>query len=406
MKKLDVRFRGWGHDWVLGTLADLAGKIHFAYSDEALRRGIEHSPYRLKLAPGTHTDFPAHLDRLPGFINDALPDGWGRLLMDRLFRRMGRDPAAVSPLDRLSFIGERAMGALSFEPSADIEPTPDDLTLLEVARATRRFIEGRSDEVLATLAIVGGSPHGARPKALVRYDACAGTISTRDDAPGEPWLVKFPAATEHKEASAIEQVYADMARACGIEMPASRHVELGRSMAAFMVARFDRERGARVPVQSIAAALHADFRVPGVDYVTVLRLVRLFTRDEREVAKAYQRCVFNVVFGNQDDHARNLAFRMDERMNWRLSPAYDLTFARGPAGEHQTSVAGVGVPARADLLRLADEGGVERKTALDLIDRTRNQAATLARALRNAAVRAATAREIVRNVSENAKRCA
>lgn len=222
----------------------------------------------MKLAPGTYTDFPAHLDRLPGFINDALPDGWGMLLTDRLFRRMGRDPAAVSPLDRLSFIGERAMGALSFEPSADIEPTADDLTLLEIARATRRFIEGRYDEVLATLAIVGGSPHGARPKALVRYDARAGTISTRDNAPGEPWLVKFPAATEHREASAIEQVHADMARACGIEMPASRHVELGRSMAAFMVARFDRERGARVPVQSIAAALHADFRVPGVDYVT------------------------------------------------------------------------------------------------------------------------------------------
>ena len=405
MKKLDVISRGWGQNFVLGVLADVDGKVHFAYSADAIERGIEHSPHKLKLAPGTQTDFPRHLNGLPGFINDALPDGWGILLMDRMFRQAGRDPATVSALDRLSFIGERAMGALAFRPSADFESTHEDLTLLELAQASRDFVEDHDLSALKTLAMVGGSPHGARPKALVKYDALSGRISSQEEAPGEPWLVKFNAANEHKEVCAIEQVYADMARASGIDMPGSRQFDLGKGMAAFGVQRFDRERGLRVPVQSIAGALHADFREPSIDYVTVLRLTRLFTRDEREVLKAYQQGVFNVVFNNQDDHAKNFAFRMDEHMRWRLSPAYDLTFARGHRGHHQTSVAGAGVPTRSDLLRLAADGGVDRKAAEAIIERTCAQASKLSQALKDAPVRAGTVQEIAREVGLNVKRC-
>ena len=259
---------------------------------------------------------------------------------------------------------------------------------------------------LKTLAMVGGSPHGARPKALVQYDALSGRISSQEEAPGAPWLVKFNAANEHKEVCAIEQVYADMARASGIDMPGSRQFDLGKDMAAFAVERFDRERDLRVPVQSIAGALHSNFREPSIDYVTVLRLTRLFTRDEREVLKAYQQGVFNVVFNNQDDHAKNFAFRMDEHMRWRLSPAYDLTFARGHRGHHQTSVAGAGVPTRSDMLRLAADGGVDRKAAEAIIERTCAQASKLSQALKDAPIRAGTAQDIARAVSLNVKRCA
>ncbi|GAP36762.1 HipA domain-containing protein [Piscinibacter sakaiensis] len=298
------------------------------------------------------------------------------------------------------------MGALAFRPSADFEPTRQDLTLLELARASRDVVEDHDVSALETLVMVGGSPHGARPKVLVQYDVSSGRISSREDATGEPWLVKFNAANEHQEVCAIEQVYAGMARASGIDMPESRQFDLGRNLAAFGVKRFDRERGLRVPVQSIAGALHANFREPSIDYVTVLRLARLFTRDEREVLKAYRQAVFNVVFNNQDDHAKNIAFRMDEHMQWRLSPAYDLTFARGPRGQHQTSVAGAGVPTRADLLRLADDGGVDRKAAEAVIERICAQASTLTRALGDATVRAATAQDIARAVDLNVKRCA
>ena len=110
MKKLSVSFRGWGQDWLLGTLAGQDREIFFEYSPEALRRGVEFSPLRVKLVPGAQRKFPAFMDGLPGFIADALPDGWGRLLMDRAFERAGRDRGSVSVLDRLAFVGDSAMG--------------------------------------------------------------------------------------------------------------------------------------------------------------------------------------------------------------------------------------------------------------------------------------------------------
>ncbi|HEX8887351.1 MAG TPA: type II toxin-antitoxin system HipA family toxin, partial [Noviherbaspirillum sp.] len=115
---------------------------------------------------------------------DALPDGWGVLLMDRFFsRQFGRQPHQVSPLDRLAFLGERAMGALAFESATDITMETPDLELLALARQVQAVVADRDTAVLKQLLLLGGSPQGARPKALVQNDADAGSVSTRDDAP-------------------------------------------------------------------------------------------------------------------------------------------------------------------------------------------------------------------------------
>lgn len=113
-----VGYRGFGEQWLLGTLAPSGRDILFEYSPEALRQGLELSPLHLKLQPQAHGRFAVHQHGLPGLLADALPDGCGLLLMDRLFRQQGLDVAAVTPLQRLAFIGERAMGALVFEPAA------------------------------------------------------------------------------------------------------------------------------------------------------------------------------------------------------------------------------------------------------------------------------------------------
>ena len=202
--------------------------------------------------------------------------------MDRLFRRQGlRHPG---PLDRLAFIGDRAMGALRFVPATDPHAVEPDWSLLALARESERALAGEAGVALRELALTGGSPQGARPKALVQHDAATGHVSTRGDAPGVPWLVKFPAQGEHKEVCAVEQLYAELARDCGLEVPASALFDLSSRLAAFGVARFDRERGMRVPVHSLAGLLQVDFRMPGsTDYTTLLRATRLLTRDEREV---------------------------------------------------------------------------------------------------------------------------
>lgn len=404
MRKLHVRYQGWGEDWLLGTLADDGAELLFEYSPEALAQNLELSPRHLKLRPQAYGGFPDYQHRLPGLMADALPDGWGLLLMDRVFRQRGVSP---TPLDRLAFIGDRAVGALSFVP-ADAEPLPPaDLQLLELARASRQVLAGKETDALLALVRTGGSPQGARPKALVRYDPAGKHISTLPDADGQAWLVKFQAQGEHKEVCAIEDLYAQLARECGLEMPATRYFDLDSRLAGFGVARFDVEDGKRVPVHTLAGLLHADIRVAATDYTTFLRATRMLTRDEREVQKAFARAVFNVVFNNRDDHARNFSYRLGRDRRWRLAPCYDLTFSDGPGGEHQTDVCGEGRRiTRAHLLALASQGGIDVAVATATIDRVVGQAARFGDLAPEHPIRRTTVRHIASAIEANRARLA
>ena len=163
-----------------------------------------------------------HQLRLPGLVSDALPDGWGMLLMDRLFRKQGWDPRRMSPLDRLAFIGEKAMGALVFEPNDGDVLVPQDVQLLTLAHEVRQVMADDSEALLRELALMGGSPHGARPKVLVNYDRHSKRMSNSEQGTGTPWLVKFPAQYDHKEVCAVEAMYGAIAAACELRMPANR----------------------------------------------------------------------------------------------------------------------------------------------------------------------------------------
>jgi serine/threonine-protein kinase HipA len=395
MKKLLVFYKGWGEKWLLGTLADNGQEILFEYSPEAISQGLELSPRYLKLRPDAYGSFPSYLSGLPGLINDALPDGWGLLLMDRAFRRAGKDVATTSALDRLAFIGDRAMGALSFEPGDDGEVMPETLSLLSLAKEVRLVASGKDSEALKQLALMGGSPHGARPKVLVNYDADTKVVSLSPEGGGVPWLVKFPAQQEYKEVCALEALYAKLAFDCGVDMPETRYFDLGDDLSAFGVRRFDRESGMRVPMHTLAGLLHSDFRIPSIDYTTLLRATRFLTKDEREVKKAYLRCVFNVVMNNRDDHAKNISFCLSQDRQWKLSPGYDLTFSSGPGGEHQMDVCGEGRNvSKAHLIKLAMQGEVDEGYVLNVIARVSEVAIRFTQEASAFAIRKPTIRTI------------
>jgi serine/threonine-protein kinase HipA len=375
MKKLHVIYAGWGERWTLGTLADTGSQILFEYSPQAIQQGLELAPLHAQLAHVGAITGEAFFMGLPGLIADALPDGWGLMLMDRAFRKVGRQPASVSPLDRLAFIGDRAMGALVFEPADNIASEQNELNLAQLARdAAMVFDNEDADEALQHLLLLGGSPQGARPKVLVNFNSVNGRISCgSEQVEGEPWLIKFPAGNEHRDACAIEALYARLAAHCGLEMPESRFFDLDGKYSAFGVRRFDREGGMRIPLQSLSAALNVDYRLPSLDYEMLLRLTRRLTGDEREVVKAFERCVFNVLTHNRDDHSRNFAFRLDRQRRWQLAPAFDLTFNEGPRGEHFTTIAGEGhAPARGHLLELARRCGLSARQSQESIDRLCN----------------------------------
>ena len=404
MKTLTVRYCGWGEQWPLGTLADNGRTLLFEYSPAALAQGLELSPRNLRLRREAYSGFAAGQHRLPGLIADALPDGWGLLVMDRLFRRSGRNPSTVSPLDRLAFIGERAIGALVFEPASRDRLAVEDVQLLTLAREVREVLHDGDTAVLRQLALLGGSPHGTRPKALVQYDAPSGAMSTDPTAPGTPWLIKFQAQHEHKEACAIEHAYAELGRRCGLSVPATRYFDLDRTFAAFGSERFDREAGLRVPVLTLAGLLDADFRMPQVDYLTFLRATSFVTGDQREVLAAFARCAFNVLFHNRDDHSKNFSYRLGRDRRYRVAPAYDVTFCEGPGGEHQMDVLGEAkAPGRSHLLELASRADLDRTAAATVLDRMLAQVPELPGLLATG-VRTATRKRIVSHVETNAMR--
>lgn len=385
MNKLQVIYDGWGEHWLLGTLVDATRGIVFEYSQEAIARGLQLSPMHQPLPRPGAVSAPlkgeSYFYGLPGFVADALPDGWGMLLMDRALRKLGREPRSVSVLERLAIVGSRAMGALSFEPADEDLLPAEKLHLKDLAKDVMALqtaeISGsqKADAQLRHLMQLGGSPQGARPKVLVDFNARTGDISSGIPLAGSatPWLMKFPAESEHREVCAIEELYARVARHGGMDIPRSRFFDLGVRHSAFGVERFDRAVQttklkekiiSRAPIMSLSAYLEADHRVPALDYETVLLATQRITGDQREVLKAFERCIFNVLMHNRDDHSRNFAFRLDQQGLWKLSPAFDLTYSFGPGGEHSTSVAGHGKNiTRAHLLRVANAADINVKTA-------------------------------------------
>ena len=413
MKKLQVIYEGWGEHWPLGTLAAMARGVLFEYSPQAIERGLQLSPMHQPLPRPGAAALPfkgeSYFFGLPGFIADALPDGWGMLLMDRALRKLGREPRGVSILERLAIVGHRAMGALSFEPAdEDILPA-EKLQLKDLAKEVMALQTDensgtrKADEQLRHLMQLGGSPQGARPKVLVDFNARTGTLSSGMPLVGSatPWLMKFPADSEHREVCAVEELYARVARQGGMDMPRSRFFDLGQKHSAFGVERFDRvvkaKQISRVPIMSLSAYLQTDHRLPSLDYETVLLATLRITGDQREVVKAFERCIFNVIMHNRDDHSRNFAFRLDQQGFWKLSPAFDLTHSFGPGGEHCTSVAGHGKNiARAHLLQVAAAGGIAAKVAERAIGDWVKVASGMSKLVRELPIRRNTLSELLK----------
>jgi serine/threonine-protein kinase HipA len=404
IQKVDVMFCGWGQDWQIGTVAGNGNDVIFEYSDEAIARQIQWSFLRMPLSRDSYSDFPAHQHYLPGLLSDALPDGWGMLLMDRFFKKhFGIERYQITPLDRLIQMGNHAAGALRFVPAADAEMGHTDLQLLDLVGEIDK-VHANSEHVELEQLLIAGSAQGARPKAFVNLNPETGALSTNPHGPGQPWLVKFPAKGEHPEVCAIEYAYSEIARQCRLDMPDTRLFDLGKH-AAFAIQRFDRQGGMRVPLHTLAGVLHTDFRTTNTDYQTLIRLTRAMTQSELEAEKAFERCVFNVAMHNRDDHAKNFSYVMDDTMAWKMSPCYDLTFSLGPGGQHHLDIEGEGAkPAKSHLLALAKKAGLSERWAAGKIAEIAEQALTFPYVAKNLPIRKASIRAIAKAIEANVNR--
>jgi serine/threonine-protein kinase HipA len=359
----------------VGRMAIRDQIIYFEYADSFLETGLQLSPFRLPLQKGLIALPARPFEGLAGVFNDSLPDGWGRLLFDRTMRSQGILPSNSSPLDRLAHVGLVGMGALVYEPDRSLLEELENIDLDVLALQSREVLSGNSAEVLRELLALNGSSAGARPKALIDVSVDFKSIShgsIQEISGYHPWLVKFPNFQDGEDAGAVEYVYALMAKSAGVEMP-EVHLFPSKSGAGyFAVKRFDRVGNQRLHMHTAAGLLHSDFRTPSLDYEDLLNLTGALTKDVRQVEKMYRLAVFNVLAHNRDDHAKNFSFLMDSSGEWKLSPAYDLTFSSGPGGEQSTMVLGKGKnPGIKDLSKLGQDSNLTKNRVNEILDQTR-----------------------------------
>ncbi|CAK2175736.1 serine/threonine-protein kinase HipA [Vibrio crassostreae] len=361
IQKLNVeRTLTTGETVSVGILAQNRQGVFFQYDESYLSTFGNLSPFilqgdvRLQQAPkephqGIH-----------GVFGDSLPDGWGLLLQDRVFRQQGILPAQVTAMDRLAFVGQQGMGALSFTPVSELslENRSDiDLETLGLEAQTlfdqslSDELDGSTQQVLATLVAVGSSG-GARPKAQI-YMPAGDTTQCRTYAqPGdEAWLVKFTSknlALGHEE-GLCEAVYLEMAEFAKCQPPMWQLIEAPTSSGAkawLALKRFDylpaQEKAGRLHMHSACGLLDADFRSPSLDYSDLIKASRQLCKSPAAGQLQFRRAMFNLFAANQDDHSKNWGFLQADDGSWQLAPFYDVTFSPHPFNEHATAFAGYG----------------------------------------------------------------
>ena len=267
----------------------------------------------------------------------------------------------------------------------------------ELAAGAREVLDGGAEDVIAQLGRLGGSPGGARPKVLIALDESGLPADAGEQVPDgyTRHLVKFQGIDDPPDAAQIEQAYATMAKAAGVRVPETRLIQGRRGELYFASRRFDRTGGNRLHAHTASGLLYADFRLPSLDYKDLILLTRFLTRDSRECREMFILAVFNVMAHNRDDHARQFTFLMDREGNWQLAPAYDLTFAQGPGGEHSTSVLGKGKEiTKADLNLLGKQADLSEKEVQEVMSRVADAVSDWTRFAKDSGVTAASRNRI------------
>ena len=322
------------------------GLAVFEYDNNWLGNAYSISPFYLPLQNGLFTAKRNPFQGNFGVFADSLPDGWGNLLLDKVLKKYKINPNSLNILNRLSLVGKNGMGALCYEPEQGIShliPSSDlNFFASEVDKILNEEVESDALELINQQA---ASSAGARPKVMLKYN-------------NEHWLVKFPSSNDSKNIGDIEYKYSILAKEAGLEMPETFLFE-GKY---FGVKRFDRDGDNRVHIHSAAALLYADFRLPALDYIDLIKATWILTRNVKEAEKMFRLMVFNFLIENKDDHAKNFSF-IYKGNKWKCSPVYDILPSSGFNGQHSTTIAGQGIPTIKDIYEVAKQSNISEKNA-------------------------------------------
>jgi serine/threonine-protein kinase HipA len=348
----------------IGEMIENDGKIYFKYNADFIATGLEISPFKMKLSNEIVLPKEQHFDGLFGVFSDSIPDGWGKLLLDRKLQSLGINLNEISPLDRLAYIDNNAAGAITYQPEYENDfANFHQVDLDIVSNEIETVLSGTSEDVIDELFQLGGSSGGARPKILVGFNPkTEELLYGKSELPDgfENWIIKFPASNDLKDIALIEFTYNEMAKKAGIEVNEFRLFKSKKGNYFFGSKRFDRIHNEKLHLHSVCGLLHDNFRMSTLDYGHIMDCAFTLEKDVNAYSKILRLATFNVLAHNRDDHSKNFSFLMDKNGKWKFAPAYDLTFSNSSFGFHSTTIAGEGKnPTLEHLTELAKHFGVK-----------------------------------------------
>jgi len=341
----------------VGTLAKTSdGLIAFEYDNNWLNNGFSISPFSLPLEKKVFIPKYEPFEGLFGVFNDSLPDGWGRLVLDRVLLNNKINPLEIDNLNRLAIVQENGMGALEYEPVHEFKTNNEISDLDNLSEKCSKILASQDVDNLDEIFKLGGSSGGARPKILIKVD-------------GEDWIIKFPSSIDLNDIGEQEYKYSICAKNCGIKMTETRLFPSKICSGYFGTKRFDRKNNKRIHTISASGLLETSHRLPNLDYNILMKLTMKLTNDYQDIEQLYRLMCFNVFAHNRDDHLKNFSYIYnDYKKEWHLSPAYDLTYSSSFNGEHATTIDGNGKdPNSENILSVVKKIGLKERFAKDIM---------------------------------------
>ncbi len=315
-------------------------KSTFQYNPQFLETNLFKKifPYVIRRTPNVQvfSEFEGETFRgLPPMIADSLPDFFGNIIFKEWLEATQKDISVITPLEQLTYVGKRGMGALEFSPAKEIRSN-QTINVDEITEVVKKVLDlktsteekGLSDIALLNIFKIGTSAGGARPKILVSENKNTGHLIPGDLETSDEYnhyLIKLSVDEDQGYSKEkIEYIYYQIATSIGIKMMPSKLIDDKH----FATLRFDRQDGQKQHILTASGMTGWDFKKPeNSSYENLFKLAFDLKLSHKNIQQLFKRMVFNLVFSNIDDHLKNFSFSYDtEKDRWNLSPAYDLTY--------------------------------------------------------------------------------
>lgn len=380
MKEIDAYIYGKK----IGTMLEYDGFIWFEYDKKFKLDSLEISPIKMPTkkfsTPQTNQEHKDLYKGMFGVFFDSLPDKHGMPFIDRYFEKKDKKPYEINLLDKLAFIGNRGMGAIEYITQEKDDNISSDFIVnaKEAYEQMKENIESKNSSIQSLMNIRDSvSPvGGGRPKMLVQYNYKTNKIRLNSSKLYKGFtraIIKFDEIYEGVGSiglTTLEYIFMTMAKKAGINT-AQFELIFENKAKHLLVKRFDRdEDDAKIHMCTASGLMHIDISIPqATSYEYLFILTRKLCKNQKDIEELYKRMIFNILIFNFDDHAKNFAYLMDKEGKWSLSPAYDITYSKGQARQHLTTIAGKALDiTRADVLEIAKRQTIRPSIAKKIID--------------------------------------